>query len=446
MATDSGFNSLNTTATTAHDDDESASTPTNTRRFNFPAAQTKTTSEEGLEEPGAAVVERGNSAVESQQEPASTPVTDDVLVADVAVSETFAHAQSPPLRRRRESSSAGKQRVRSHSNDSARSANSECKDGRYTPDYDQTSSDDERKEYPTQRHSLPTTSYTRQNDTPSDDAVQQRYSTFDRTDGSVSLIVCGRRFIVNVKSLAKHPNTMLGRMFAGDYHGLNKPNSNGDYTIECDGSFSDQTFREILNYYEDGKIMCPSHISIGELQKACEFFLIPFTHETIQCASIAKFLHHLSNKGAESRFLQFLDELLTPAMARDANIGERQSHIVILDTGETVIWDTDMPPMLGEQYAQVVHSTLLLRFMRYHDNQMIAKRLLRSRGLKHVKIGVEGFPTFVEKIKRFENGEKAEVMYNYEQRPFIRLSWDEEVYKSRHVDFQTVRGRPVDQG
>lgn len=35
------------------------------------------------------------------------------------------------------------------------------------------------------------------------------------------------------------------------------------------------------------------------------------------------------------------------------------------------------------------------------------------------------------------------VIYNYVQRPFIRLSWEKEENKSRHVDFQCVRSRSI---
>ena len=58
----------------------------------------------------------------------------------------------------------------------------------------------------------------------------------------------------------------------------------------------------------------------------------------------------------------------------------------------------------------------------------------------HCHAGIEGFPTFAEKIKREQDGTKYEVVYNYEQRPFIKLSWEIEDNKSRHVDFQTVKG------
>jgi len=34
-------------------------------------------------------------------------------------------------------------------------------------------------------------------------------------------------------------------------------------------------------------------------------------------------------------------------------------------------------------------------------------------------------------------------MYNYVQRPFIRMSWEKEEAKSRHVDFQCVKSKSV---
>lgn len=35
------------------------------------------------------------------------------------------------------------------------------------------------------------------------------------------------------------------------------------------------------------------------------------------------------------------------------------------------------------------------------------------------------------------------VIYNYAQRPFLRLSWEKEENKSRHVDFQCVTSRSL---
>ena len=84
----------------------------------------------------------------------------------------------------------------------------------------------------------------------------------------------------------------------------------------------------------------------------------------------------------------------------------------------------------------------LCRFFRYVENREVAKQVLRERGLKKVKLGIEGHPTHKEKVKKRPDG-KADVIYNYVQRPFIHMSWEKEEAKSRHVDFQTVKSKSV---
>ncbi len=55
--------------------------------------------------------------------------------------------------------------------------------------------------------------------------------------------------------------------------------------------------------------------------------------------------------------------------------------------------------------------------------------------------GVAGFPTHVSKIRLGADGEKLEVVYSYEQRVFVRVSWERDDPRGRHVDFQCVRAR-----
>ena len=38
----------------------------------------------------------------------------------------------------------------------------------------------------------------------------------------------------------------------------------------------------------------------------------------------------------------------------------------------------------------VIHSTALIRFLRYHENRDVAKAVLKERGLKKIKLGIEG--------------------------------------------------------
>jgi hypothetical protein len=77
----------------------------------------------------------------------------------------------------------------------------------------------------------------------------------------------------------------------------------------------------------------------------------------------------------------------------------------------------------------------MYRFFKYIENRDVAKQVLKERGLKKIRLGIEGYPTYKEKVKKRAGG-RAEVIYNYVQRPFIHMSWEKEEAKSRHVDFQ----------
>ena len=122
-------------------------------------------------------------------------------------------------------------------------------------------------------------------------------------------------------------------------------------------------------------------------------------------------------------------------MVECASQGDRECHIVILLEEDSIDWDEDFPPPMGEEYTQTIKSTAMYRFFKYVENREEAKAVLRERGLKKVKLGIEGYPTHKERVKKRAGG-KAEVIYNYVQRPFIHMSWEKEEAKSRHVDFQ----------
>ncbi|EDQ92852.1 uncharacterized protein MONBRDRAFT_13315 [Monosiga brevicollis MX1] len=260
-----------------------------------------------------------------------------------------------------------------------------------------------------------------------------------RASGELSLVVNGRRFIVASTLFDRYPDTMLGRMFATSCarNETVQPNEDGDYVI--DHNVSSEAFAAILDFYRHGRIQCPPTVSVSELHAACDFFCIPFSEASVHCEDVAKFLHELSNEGARKQFEMFLRLALMPAMARCADLGERQCHVVILADSDTVEWDDDLPPQLGEQYAKVVHNSSLLRFLYHYENRTIAKRILKEKGLKKIKLGIEGFPTFAKRIRRNAAGAKVEVEYHYDLRPYVKASWEKEEQKSRHVDFQYVR-------
>lgn len=89
-----------------------------------------------------------------------------------------------------------------------------------------------------------------------------------------------------------------------------------------------------------------------------------------------------------------------------------------------------------------VNSTAMYRFFKYIENRDVAKQVMKERGLKKIRLGIEGYPTYKEKVKKRAGG-RAEVIYNYVQRPFIHMSWEKEEAKSRHVDFQCVKSKSV---
>jgi BTB/POZ domain-containing protein 10 len=134
---------------------------------------------------------------------------------------------------------------------------------------------------------------------------------------------------------------------------------------------------------------------------------------------------------------------------------------VILCDDDLIEWDDDYPPQLGQEedkaqsriiidianllnhlWYLVIRSTAMYRFFKYIENREVAKLVLKDRGLKKIRMGIEGYPTHKEKV-RCRPRARPEAIYSYIQRPFLRMSWEKEEAKSRHVDFQCVRSRSV---
>ncbi|XP_050423723.1 BTB/POZ domain-containing protein 10 isoform X2 [Adelges cooleyi] len=254
----------------------------------------------------------------------------------------------------------------------------------------------------------------------------------------VTLIVDNTRFIVDPSIFIAHSNTMLGRMFSSNEY-TNK-NERGEYVV-AEG-VSANVFRCILEYYKGNVMRCPSSISVQELREACDYLLVPFDAKTVKCQNLRGLLHELSNEGARCQFEVFLEELILPLMVNSAQRGDRECHIVVLLDDDSVDWDEEYPPQMGEEYSQTVNSTALYRFFKYIENRDVAKQVMKERGLKKIRLGIEGYPTYKEKIKKRAGG-RADVIYNYVQRPFIHMSWEKEEAKSRHVDFQCLKSKSV---
>ncbi|XP_046440569.1 BTB/POZ domain-containing protein KCTD20-like isoform X4 [Daphnia pulex] len=258
-------------------------------------------------------------------------------------------------------------------------------------------------------------------------------------DERLTLVVDNTRFVVDPQLFAAHPNTMLGRMFTSGVEWA-RPNERGEYDV-ADG-ISATVFRAILDYYRSGFIQCPPSVSVQELREACDYLLLPFDAHTVKCKNLRGLLHELSNEGARAQFESFLEELILPVMVNSAQRGDRECHLVVLLDDDVVDWDEEYPPQMGEEYAQTVFSTSMYRFFKYIENRDVAKQVLKERGLKKIRLGIEGYPTYKEKVRKRPGG-RAEVIYNYVQRPFIHMSWEKEEAKSRHVDFQCVKSKSV---
>ncbi|KAI4894856.1 hypothetical protein NFI96_003244 [Prochilodus magdalenae] len=262
-----------------------------------------------------------------------------------------------------------------------------------------------------------------------------------RTAERVTLIVDNTRFVVDPAIFTAQPNTMLGRMFgAGREYNFTRPNEKGEYEV-AEG-ISSTVFRAILDYYKSGIIRCPDGISIPELREACDYLCISFDYSTIKCRDLSALMHELSNDGARRQFESYLEEMVLPLMVASAQSGERECHVVVLTDDDVVDWDEEYPPQMGEEYSQIIYSTKLYRFFKYIENRDVAKSVLKERGLKKIRLGIEGYPTYKEKVKKRPGG-RPEVIYNYVQRPFIRMSWEKEEGKSRHVDFQCVKSKSI---
>lgn len=51
-------------------------------------------------------------------------------------------------------------------------------------------------------------------------------------------------------------------------------------------------------------------------------------------------------------------------------------------------------------FFAAICSTAMYRFFKYIENRDVAKQVLKERGLKKIRLGIEGYPTYKEKIKK----------------------------------------------
>ena len=41
-------------------------------------------------------------------------------------------------------------------------------------------------------------------------------------------------------------------------------------------------------YYKNGVMQCPAIVNIADLKEACQYFLVPFSTDTVKCYNLSK--------------------------------------------------------------------------------------------------------------------------------------------------------------
>lgn len=108
----------------------------------------------------------------------------------------------------------------------------------------------------------------------------------EMTSSLITLMCDNALFTIDREMLTAHPNTMLGRMFGSSIE-IARANERGHFEVAA--GISQSMFRDIMKFYTDGIIQCPSTISIQELHKACDFLMIPFDLTTIRCQNLCEY-------------------------------------------------------------------------------------------------------------------------------------------------------------
>ena len=50
----------------------------------------------------------------------------------------------------------------------------------------------------------------------------------------------------------------------------------------------------------------------------------------------------------------------------------------------------------------------MYRFFKYTENRNVAKQVLKERGLKKIRLGIEGYPTYKEKVRKRPGGREVD--------------------------------------
>lgn len=199
-------------------------------------------------------------------------------------------------------------------------------------------------------------------------------------------------------------------------------------------------------YYKTGVLTCPSSESIQDVKDACDYLLISFDESTIKTNNLSEYTSsspHCFSVSIPSTITCYLRGLLPRAVqwrsscsvwgvpeglytASDGPMCQGQSPLRYL-VDLTLVFGTErrkgvscccshggwhhwlgqwvptisgggahptwVAPVISDLHCCVllgVHSNDLCRFFKYFENRDIAKDVMREKGLKKIRIGVEG--------------------------------------------------------
>ncbi|KOB71202.1 Uncharacterized protein OBRU01_13069, partial [Operophtera brumata] len=273
----------------------------------------------------------------------------------------------------------------------------------------------------------------------------------------ITLVVDNTRFVVDPAQFTAHPNTMLGRMFSSAtvFRAILEYYRGG--TIRCPPTVSVQELREACDYllvpfdantvrcqefreacdyllvpFDANTVRCPPTVSVQELRKACDYLLVPFDANTVRCQELREACDYLLvpfdantvrcqvrghhqvstdclRAGVDGGIISVVFSMSFPTRVRavssspswnSSSFHSCECHVVVLLDDDSVEWDEQYPPQMGDEYSQTVLSTPLYRFFKYIENRR-AFNAVQTRWTRYrrVELATDALSTWYRRVE-----------------------------------------------
>jgi hypothetical protein len=277
-------------------------------------------------------------------------------------------------------------------------------------------------------------------------SAEKASSISTQNDSIILKINDQQEYRVYLRDLRKYPDTMLSTMIMSRLH-----SEQPIISLHLKENLNEDLIPLIIQYYHDGYITCPVTVDTEDVVTLCDYFMIPITLATIHATDITPILHYVSDQGARRKWIEeYMPECILPAVEECASLGARDAYLICLfeedeldpagaleDDELFVGGHSTTLSAVHEIYTRrVIRRTELAHFLNFIENRHLAKEVCEGRGFKKVKLGMEGYP-----VCDRQERDTGSLVFRYEQRPYIRLSWEKEVVRNKHVHFQ-VNKRP----